>query len=209
MGERRGFRRSGFHRIPRIARRGSRPSRFTLGRVEREARSDRSVASAGAHDNIGCAVGSSRCDTAHGRDPCQWQEIVTKTAVVIVDDHQVVRQGLRGLIEAQPDLAVVGEAETGAGALRCMALIRADLMILDLDLPDISGLEVLTNLSRDHPKVRVLVFSSLPADLLAAAVLDAGAAAYVSKAAGSAAILEALRLMVRDLHEDPEGWRLH
>jgi len=139
----------------------------------------------------------------------EWLEIVTKTAVVIVDDHQIVRQGLRGLIEAQPDLAVVGEAETGAGALRCMALIPADLMILDLDLPDISGLEVLTNLSRDHPKVRVLVFSSLPADLLAAAVLDAGAAAYVSKAAGSAAILEALRLMVRDLHEDPEGWRLH
>ena len=51
----------------------------------------------------------------------EWLEIVTKTAVVIVDDHQIVRQGLRGLIEAQPDLAVVGEAETGAGALRCMA----------------------------------------------------------------------------------------
>jgi DNA-binding NarL/FixJ family response regulator len=136
-------------------------------------------------------------------------DIVNKTPVVIVDDHQIVRQGLRGLIDAQPDLSVVGEAETGAGALQCIALMTPSLVVLDLQLPDISGLDVLAAVSRDHPKARVLVFSSLPSDLFAAAVVEAGAAAYVSKGANSEALLEALRSFVRDIRGDLEGRQWH
>jgi DNA-binding NarL/FixJ family response regulator len=128
---------------------------------------------------------------------------------VIVDDHQIVRQGLKGLIDAQPDLAVVGEAETGAGALQCIALMTPDLIVLDLQLPDMSGLEVLATVSRDHPKARVLVFSSLPSHLFAAAVVKAGAAAYVSKGANSEDVLEALRSIIRDIRGDREGRQWH
>ena len=121
---------------------------------------------------------------------------VNKTAVVIVDDHASVRQGLRGLIDAQPDFAVVGEAETGAGALRRMNQAPPEVLVLDLELPDISGIEVLKRVSQDYPRVRVLVFSSFPADHFARAVLNAGAAAYVCKSSGAAAVLEELRMIV-------------
>lgn len=124
---------------------------------------------------------------------------VNKTPVVIVDDHESVRQGLKGLIDAQPDLAVVGEAETGAGALLCMGLSPPAVLILDLELPDISGVEVLRRALQMAPGLRVLVFSSCPADSFAAPLLQAGAAGYVSKSAGGAAILEALRRIVLEM----------
>ena len=133
---------------------------------------------------------------------------VNKTPVVIVDDHESVRQGLKSLIDAQPDLAVVGEAETGAGALRCMGVTPRAVLILDLDLPDISGVEVLRRVLRMSPGLRVLVFSSCPADSFAAPMLQAGAAGYVSKSASAAAILEALRrvaLEIRGAVSRPEG----
>ena len=116
-----------------------------------------------------------------------------------------MRQGLRGLIDAQPDLCVVGEAETGAGALRCIALITPSLIVLDLQLPDISGLDVLAAIAREQPKARVLIFSSLLSDLFAAAVVKAGATAYVSKGANSDAILTTLRSIVHDIRRNPEG----
>jgi DNA-binding NarL/FixJ family response regulator len=138
---------------------------------------------------------------------------VNKTAVVIVDDHEFVRQGLRGLIDAQPDLAVVGEAETGAGALQCLErrLDRPppDVMVLDLELPDISGFEVLQRVMRNFPRMRVLVFSSCPADRFAAAVLKAGAAAYVCKSASAAAFLHALRLIAVGAQDGASPRPLH
>ena len=124
---------------------------------------------------------------------------MNKAAVVIVDDHEMVRRGLKGLIDAQPNLFVVGEAETGAGALQCVELTPPEVLVLDLELPDISGFDVLQRVSQDHPRVRTLVFSSFPADLFAKAVLAGGAAAYVCKSAGAAAIPEALRLIVGDI----------
>jgi CheY-like chemotaxis protein len=143
---------------------------------------------------------SLRCNCASGdiqQSVCRafWRcvDTLTKTAVVIVDDHEIVRQGLKGLIDAQPDLAVVGEAATGAGALQCVDLAPPEVLVLDLELPDISGLDVLKRVARKHPRTRVLVFSSCPAERFAAAALAAGAAAYVCKSAGVAPFLAALR----------------
>jgi DNA-binding NarL/FixJ family response regulator len=124
---------------------------------------------------------------------------MTKAAVVIVDDHEVVRERLRGLVDSQSCMSVVGESATGADALHCVDHMAAEILILDLDLPDISGFEVLQMVSRSHPQIRVLVFSSYPPDRFADAVLKAGAFSYICKNAGEAAILEALHLMVADL----------
>lgn len=134
---------------------------------------------------------------------------VNKTAVIIVDDHEIVRRGLKGLIDAQPNLSVVGEAETGAAALQCVDLTPPEILVLDLELPDISGFDVLQRVTQSHPRVRILVFSSFPADLFAAAVLAAGATAYVCKSAGVAAILEALRRVVVDVGDRPSPAPLH
>jgi DNA-binding NarL/FixJ family response regulator len=119
--------------------------------------------------------------------------------VGIVDDHEIVRQGLRGLIDAQPDLVVTCEADTGGGALRFLAQTPIEVLILDLDLPDMSGIDVLQQLSRSQSRTRVLVLSSLSAELCAANALRAGAAEYVCKGDGARAILEAIRRIVASI----------
>lgn len=129
----------------------------------------------------------------------QWQATVTRRAVGIVDDHEIVRQGLRGLIDAQPDLVVTCEADTGGGALRFLAQTPIEVLVLDLDLPDMSGIDVLQQLSRGQSRTRVLVLSSLSAELCAADVLRAGAAEYVCKGDGARAILEAIRRIVASI----------
>jgi DNA-binding NarL/FixJ family response regulator len=129
----------------------------------------------------------------------QWQATVTRRAVGIVDDHEIVRQGLRGLINAQPDLVVTCEADTGGGALRFLAQTPIEVLVLDLDLPDMSGIDVLQQLSRSQSRTRVLVLSSLSAELCAADVLLAGAAEYVCKGDGARAILEAIRRIVASI----------
>lgn len=129
----------------------------------------------------------------------QWQATVTRRAVGIVDDHEIVRQGLRGLIDAQPDLVVTCEADTGGGALRFLAQTPIEVLVLDLDLPDMSGIDVLQQLSRSQSRTRVLVLSSLSAELCAADVLRAGAAEYVCKGDGARAILAAIRRIVASI----------
>jgi DNA-binding NarL/FixJ family response regulator len=116
-----------------------------------------------------------------------------------IDDHEVVRRGLRGLIDAEPDLVVMGEADTGGGALRFLAQTPIEVLVLDLDLPDMSGIDVLQQLSRCRSLVRVLVLSSLSAEQCAADVLRAGAAEYVCKGDGARAILEAIRRIVASI----------
>ncbi len=115
---------------------------------------------------------------------------------MIVDDHEIVRHGLKNLIDAEPGLAVIGEADSGASALQCVGRGAPDVMVLDLDLPDMSGLDVLRRVLKAYPHVRVLVFSSYPADGFSAPTLRAGASAYVCKSSGTAAILDALRIVV-------------
>lgn len=126
-----------------------------------------------------------------------WYNVSTRTAVVIVDDQKVVRQQLRRLIDAQPGLSVVGEAATGVGGVQCVDGTAAEVLVLDLDLPDISGFEVLRRVLRSRPLLRVLVFSSYPTKTFGPLLLQAGAAAYVCKGAGSPAMLEALQSITR------------
>lgn len=123
---------------------------------------------------------------------------MTKSLIGIVDDHEIVRQGLRGLIDSQPDFEVICESGTGAGALQCVEQTSMRVLILDLELPDISGLDVLHAISRNRSKVRVLVLSSFSAELYADDILRAGAAEYVCKGDGALAILRALRRIVAD-----------
>jgi DNA-binding NarL/FixJ family response regulator len=113
--------------------------------------------------------------------------------VVIADDHPIFRQGLERLIGEQPDMRVVREVADGRQALQAADECDVDVLILDLSLPRVNGLEVLRRLRTAHPGVRVLVLSMYPADHYEARALEQGAAAYLSKDEPPTELLRAVR----------------
>lgn len=104
--------------------------------------------------------------------------------VFLMDDHEVVRTGLRSLIEADDGLEVVGEAATVADALVRIPLARPDVAILDVRLPDGSGVEVCREIRSDHPEIACLMLTSYADDEALLASVMAGAAGYVLKQVG-------------------------
>lgn len=116
--------------------------------------------------------------------------------VLLVDDHAIVRDGLKRLL-ADLDVGPILEAPTGRAALDLARAERPELVILDLNLPDLGGLEVLGRLLRDNPAARVLVLTMHAEPLYASRALQAGARGYVSKAAAPAEITAAVRAVAR------------
>jgi two-component system, NarL family, invasion response regulator UvrY len=112
--------------------------------------------------------------------------------LLIVDDHPVVRAGLRRLLAAEPGLSIV-EAASGQEAVTTFCETRPDLVLLDLNLPGISGLEVLGRFLTEDPKARVIVISMYDNPVYVARVIEAGARGYVSKNAPPDQIIEAVR----------------
>jgi two-component system invasion response regulator UvrY len=116
--------------------------------------------------------------------------------VLLVDDHAIVRAGLRRLFAVLPDLQI-SEAATGRDAL---TLVRAELpalIILDLNLPGLGGLELLRRVLTEHPEARVVVLSMHAEALYATRALQAGAVGYLSKNASPEELLEAVRRVVK------------
>lgn len=118
--------------------------------------------------------------------------------VFIADDHTVLRSGLRLLINSEPDIEVIGEANSGAGALEQIAALSPDVVLMDISLQDMNGVDVIRRL-RQNPAVRcrILVLTMHPeADYLRPA-LDAGADGYVVKSVADDELLDAIRLVYR------------
>lgn len=120
-----------------------------------------------------------------------------KARVVIVDDHHVVREGLKLLIDSQPDMQVIAEFESARRAMTELRTIAADLILLDLQLGESSGLEVLRSVGASTPSARMLVLSAYPETQYAMNVLRAGAAGFLSKSAEPAEMLRAMRSVIR------------
>jgi len=113
--------------------------------------------------------------------------------VLIVDDHPVVRQGLRILIQGEPDLMVCAEAGTAGEALRAAGEHHPDVAVIDLALKDASGLELIKDLRVRYPDVALLVLSMSDEDLYAERALRAGARGYVMKEVGTERLIQAIR----------------
>ncbi len=113
--------------------------------------------------------------------------------VLIVDDHSVVRQGIRRILEEQPDIEVEGEAEDGLVAVEQVDRLRPDVVLLDLQLPHMSGIEALPKLRAAHPAVEVVILTVFDQDEEVFAALKAGARGYLLKDATPAAIVAAVR----------------
>jgi DNA-binding NarL/FixJ family response regulator len=113
--------------------------------------------------------------------------------ILVVDDHPLVRESLKRIIQQQPDLTVCGEADNSSQALELVAETKPHLVILDLTLKDSHGLELIKNLSDSYPKVQCLVFSMHEETLHAERAIRAGARGYVAKEEPIAKILLAIR----------------
>ncbi len=113
--------------------------------------------------------------------------------VIVADDHMLVRQGLRRLLEDAPDIEVVGEAGTGQETMKLIATVSCSLLLLDISLPDRNGLEVLKDVHALRPHLPVLILSVYPEDQYAIRAFRAGAAGYLMKAAAAHELLDAVR----------------
>ena len=113
--------------------------------------------------------------------------------VAIADDHPVVREGLVAMLETEPDFQVVGTATTGAEAVALVARTDPDVMLLDLELPELDGVGVLRRLVAEGARVRVIVFTVFDTDERIIAAVEAGAAGYLLKGAPRAELFAAVR----------------
>lgn len=117
--------------------------------------------------------------------------------VFIADDHPIVRQGLRRIVEADPGMEISGEAGDAGALLQALAAAATDLVLLDVSMPGSPFLETLRALREGHPTVRVLVLSVHPEDQWAVRALRAGASGYLTKDHSPAQLLEAIRRVYR------------
>jgi two-component system NarL family response regulator len=119
--------------------------------------------------------------------------------VIIVDDHPVVRFGLAAIIGLQPDMAVVGEAGSGEEACSICAKRPADVVLMDLRLPGLSGVEAIRSLRKSYPKLRFMVLTTYDGDEDIHRALEAGAQAYLLKGMSHSDLANAIRTVAAGL----------
>jgi len=113
--------------------------------------------------------------------------------VFLLDDHEIVRRGVRDLLEAEQDIEVVGDAATAAQARARVPLVEPDVALLDVQLPDDSGVEVCRDLRSDHPEMRCIILTSFDDDDALLRAVVAGASGYVLKQVRGSEIVDAVR----------------
>ncbi|ARU31511.1 DNA-binding response regulator [Sulfuriferula sp. AH1] len=116
--------------------------------------------------------------------------------VFIVDDHAIVREGLKQILADTPDLVVAGDAETGHEAIKLARQGKYDILLLDISMPDRSGIEVLKQIKKEAPDIAVLMLSMHREDQYAIRSLKAGAAGYLNKQSAPAELVVAIREVI-------------
>ena len=117
---------------------------------------------------------------------------MARIRLLLVDDHEVVRSGLRMLLESQADLKILGEADTGKQALEMVETLNPDVVIMDITLPDISGIEATRRIKESHPDVAVVALTIHEDQQYFFEMLQAGASGYVPKRAAPDDLITAI-----------------
>ncbi len=113
--------------------------------------------------------------------------------IMLVDDHKILREALKGVLEREHDIALVGEASDGAEALELAKELRPDIVLMDIGLPGIGGIEATRTLRADQPEIKIIALSTFSDRRIVLQMLDAGASGYVVKSAGRDELLRAIR----------------
>lgn len=117
--------------------------------------------------------------------------------VLIVDDHRVVRQGLQLFLSGESDLDLVGEAGNGIEALDALATRPADVVLMDLLMPEMGGIEAIREIRERHPDTEIIALTSVLEDRLVHQAIEAGASGYLLKDTGARELADAIRAVVR------------
>ena len=121
-----------------------------------------------------------------------------KHRVVIAEDHAILREGLRALLSSDPDLEIAGEAEDGRQAVQCVKDLRPDILLMDLSMPRLHGVEAVKEIRRIAPDTKILVLTVHESEEYISASLEAGVNAYiVKKDATSADLVTAIRAVLK------------
>lgn len=113
--------------------------------------------------------------------------------LLVADDHPMIRYGLKQIISEHQDMVVSGEADSGKQILDLLKKNEYDIMILDISLPDINGVEIIKKLRHSKYKIPILVLSALPEDQYAVRIIKAGASGFINKMAVSEQLINAIR----------------
>ena len=122
---------------------------------------------------------------------------MTKQRILLVDDHEVVRLGLKALLERHPQFDVIGEAASAREALELVANIHPDVVVMDIRLPGTSGIEACEEITSRFPETRVLMLTSYAEDEMLFSAIRAGASGYVLKQIGGEELVRALEAVAR------------
>ena len=113
--------------------------------------------------------------------------------VLVADDHEIVRQGLKTIISEHSDLSIAGEAENGNQVLKILKKTKVDVVLLDFDMPEKNGLDTLVELKALYPKLPVMILSIFPEDHYGTRFLKAGASGYLQKSSATDQLIDAIR----------------
>ena len=113
--------------------------------------------------------------------------------VLVADDHEIVRQGLKTIISEHSDLSIAGEAENGNQVLKILKKTKVDVVLLDFDMSEKNGLDTLIELKALYPKLPVMILSIFPEDHYGTRFLKAGASGYLQKSSATDQLIDAIR----------------
>jgi DNA-binding NarL/FixJ family response regulator len=155
------------------------------------------------HYRLPCACGTwcggVRCPSSPGREQALSTDIeVERISILIVDDHPVVRQGLRFMLSSEPDIDVIGMASSGQEAIALLSRQPADVVLMDLRMPEMEGTEAIAQIIKLTPGVRILVLTNYGSDEYIMRAAQAGAMGYLLKNTPQEEIVKAVRMVHRN-----------
>ncbi len=132
-----------------------------------------------------------------------------KIRVLLADDHLILREGIRSLLEKVPDIEMIGEADDGNEAIAKVEQLLPDVVLMDITMPGVNGLEATQQIKREHPSVKVLILTMHETDQYLSEMLEAGASGYVVKTTTSSELISAIRAVHQgDVHLYPSIARM-
>lgn len=121
-----------------------------------------------------------------------------KFRIIIAEDHTLFRQGLKSLLSLEPDFEVVGEAEDGVAAIRCVERLKPDIILLDLSMPGVDGMTAIKEIKKKYSKTKIIILTAHATEAFFQEALKCGADGYVVKEADHAELMVAMKSVLRD-----------